>query len=95
MATVAANIQENWIQDFANWINSKTVSVYEAVAITGLSHTTVRKRIRQKRIRAVRIAGNWRIVRADDLNLSPLKLKPKSPTEPTSLTEPTTRRMRT
>jgi len=27
MATVAANIQENWIQDFANWINSKTVSV--------------------------------------------------------------------
>ncbi|MGO8965748.1 helix-turn-helix domain-containing protein [Mycobacterium sp.] len=33
--------------------------------MTGLSHTTVRKRIRQKRIRAVRIAGNWRIVRAD------------------------------
>ncbi len=65
MATVAADIQENWIQDFANRINSKTVSVYEAVAITGLSHTTVRKRIRQKRIRAVRIAGNWRVVRAD------------------------------
>jgi hypothetical protein len=27
MATVAADIQENWIQNFANWINSKTVSV--------------------------------------------------------------------
>lgn len=65
MATVAADIQENWIQDFANWINSKTASSYEAVAITGLSQTTVRKRIRQKRIRAVRRAGNWRIVRAD------------------------------
>jgi hypothetical protein len=71
MATVAAGIQENWIQDFANWINSKTVSVYEAVAITGLSYTRVHKRIRQKRIRAVRIAGNWRVVRVQPAKACP------------------------
>jgi hypothetical protein len=65
MAAPAADVKGDWINDAANWINAHTCSVYEAVAITGLCHTTVRKRICQKRIRAWRIAGNWRIVLAD------------------------------
>jgi excisionase family DNA binding protein len=52
-------------QASADWINNQTVGVYEACQITHLSHMTLRRRIKQKRIRAVLIAGNWRIYLAD------------------------------
>lgn len=60
MATVTPEIQA-----FVDTINNETVGVYAACKITGLSHMTIRKRIEQNRIRAVRLAGNWRIWQAD------------------------------
>jgi hypothetical protein len=53
------------IQALVDQLNNETCSVYEAVALSGVSHTTIRKRIKQERIRAVRLAGNWRIWVAD------------------------------
>jgi excisionase family DNA binding protein len=59
----------NDIQAFADRINTETVSVYEAAPIANLSHSTIRMRIAQQRIRAVRIAGNWRVWREDLVGL--------------------------
>lgn len=49
------------LQELADQISRETCSVYEAAARTGLSHMTVRRRIKQQRIRAVRIGASWRI----------------------------------
>ncbi len=64
MATVAPEIQA-----LVDQLNAETCSVYQACGLSGLSHTTIRKRIAQGRIRAVRLAGNWRIWQADVQNL--------------------------
>jgi excisionase family DNA binding protein len=49
------------LQQLADENNRETVSVYQAAHLTGLSHMTVRRRIKQQRIRAVRIGASWRI----------------------------------
>jgi hypothetical protein len=46
-------------------INVETCSVAQAAAESGLSHMTVRKRIRQQRIRAVCVGGILRVWKAD------------------------------
>jgi excisionase family DNA binding protein len=54
------------VQAFVDEINTKTCSVYQACGRTGLSHMTIRRRIKQGRVRAVCLGGNWRIW-TDDL----------------------------
>ncbi|MDT5367345.1 MAG: hypothetical protein QOC62_1776 [Mycobacterium sp.] len=53
------------LQAAVDQLNAETCSVYEAVALAGLSHTTIRKRIRQKRLRCVKLFGNYRVWTAD------------------------------
>jgi hypothetical protein len=53
------------IQVAVDQINNETCSVYQGVALSGLSHTTIRNRIKQDRIRHVSIGGVVRVWIAD------------------------------
>jgi hypothetical protein len=53
------------IQTVVDQINAETCSVYQAVALSGVSHTTLRRRIKQNRIRHVCIGGFLRVWKAD------------------------------